>query len=99
MVSFMCRKAAWTELTARVTLVEAIRGFDARFLYFMHIKTSGRAVLLWSRGYECRRTYCSNMIKLEINSKTLQYYMGHSDIGVTVDIKNLYEQLNRVKTA
>ena len=26
----MCRKAAWAELTARVTLVEAIRGFGAR---------------------------------------------------------------------
>lgn len=32
----------------------------------------------------CRHTYCSNM-KSGMNPKTLQYLMGHSDIGVTLN--------------
>ena len=32
--------------------------------------------------------YCSNMAKSGINPKTLQYLMGHSDISVTVNIRN-----------
>ncbi len=30
-------------------------------------------------------TYCSNMAKSGMNPKTLQYLMGHSDIGVTLN--------------
>lgn len=33
----------------------------------------------------CRHTYCSNMVKAGMNPKTLQYLMGHSDIGVTMN--------------
>lgn len=33
----------------------------------------------------CRHTYCSNMAKSSMNPKTLQYLMGHSDIGVTLN--------------
>ena len=33
----------------------------------------------------CRHTYCSNMAKSGINPKTLQYLMGYSDIGVTLN--------------
>ena len=33
----------------------------------------------------CRHTFCSNMAKSGINPKTLQYLMGHSDIGVTLN--------------
>lgn len=33
----------------------------------------------------CRHTYCSNMARSGMNPKTLQYLMGHSDIGVTMD--------------
>ena len=35
--------------------------------------------------YVCRHTYCSNMAKSGMNPKTLQYLMGHSDIGVTMN--------------
>ena len=38
----------------------------------------------------CRHTFCSNMAKNGMNLKTLQYLMGHSDIGVTL---NTYTQL------
>lgn len=34
----------------------------------------------------CRRTYCSNMAKSGMNPKTLQYLMGHSDIGVIMKL-------------
>ncbi len=34
----------------------------------------------------CRHTYCSNQAKAGMNPKTLQYLMGHSDIGVTLNI-------------
>lgn len=33
----------------------------------------------------CRHTFCSNMAKGGMNPKTLQYIMGHSDIGVTLN--------------
>ena len=33
----------------------------------------------------CRHTYCSNMAKSGMNPKTLQYLMGHADIGVTLN--------------
>ena len=38
----------------------------------------------------CRHTYCSNQAKAGMNPKTLQYLMGHSDIGV---ILNTYTHL------
>ena len=33
----------------------------------------------------CRHTFCSNMAKSGMNPKTLQYLMGHSDIGITLN--------------
>ena len=39
----------------------------------------------------CRHTYCSNMAKSGMNPKTLQYLMGHADIGVT---PNTYTHVN-----
>ena len=33
----------------------------------------------------CRHTYCTNMALAGMNPKTLQYLMGHSDIGVTLN--------------
>lgn len=33
----------------------------------------------------CRHTFCSNMAKTGMNPKTLQYLMGHSEIGVTLN--------------
>ena len=34
----------------------------------------------------CRHTYCSNQAKAGMNPKALQYLMGHSEIGVTLDV-------------
>lgn len=33
----------------------------------------------------CRHTFCTKMAKSGMNPKTLQYIMGHSDIGVTLN--------------
>lgn len=33
----------------------------------------------------CRHTYCSNQARAGMNPKTLQYLMGHSEIGVTMN--------------
>lgn len=38
----------------------------------------------------CRHTFCSNMAKAGMNPKTLQYLMGHADIGAT---RNAYTHL------
>ena len=38
--------------------------------------------------YICRHTYCSNQAKAGMNPKTLQYLMGHSEIGVTIPVPN-----------
>lgn len=54
----------------------------------------------------CRHTYCSNMAKSGMNPKTLQYLMGHSDIGVTLntythlgfeDAKEEMQKIQKVK--
>lgn len=34
----------------------------------------------------CRHTFCSNMAKSGMNPKALQYIMGHSEIGVTLNV-------------
>ena len=53
----------------------------------------------------CRHTYCSNMAKSGMNPKTLQYLMGHANIGTTLnvcihvnyeDVKAEIEKLNVV---
>ena len=35
--------------------------------------------------YVCHHTYCTNQAKAGMSPKTLQYLMGHSDIGVTLN--------------
>jgi len=53
----------------------------------------------------CRHTYCSNMAKSGMNPKTLQYLMGHSDIGVTMNVythlglEDASEELQRMQEA
>ena len=53
----------------------------------------------------CRHTYCSNMAKSGMNPKTLQYLMGHSDIGVTMNVythlglEDASEKLERLMAA
>ena len=63
--------------------------------YFKHIlekyNSIYRVPLPKITPHVCRHTYCSNMAKSGMNPKALQYLMGHSDIGVTL---NTYTHLN-----
>lgn len=63
--------------------------------YFKHVldKYNGiyKVQLPKITPHVCRHTYCSNMAKSGMNPKTLQYLMGHADIGVTL---NTYTHVN-----
>ena len=51
----------------------------------------------------CRHTYCSHMASSGMNPKHLQYLMGHSDIGVTlntythIELDNVTKELNKLE--
>ena len=51
----------------------------------------------------CRHTYCSHCASAGMNPQTLQYLMGHSDIGVTlnvythVDIENVVQEVDEIQ--
>ena len=57
--------------------------------YFQHIREKYNKIykipMPKVTPHVCRHTYCSNMAKSGMNPKTLQYLMGHSDIGVTLN--------------
>ena len=57
--------------------------------YFQHICTKYNKIYKVQMPkvtpHVCRHTFCSNMAKSGMNPKTLQYIMGHSDIGVTLN--------------
>lgn len=63
--------------------------------YFQHIREKYNSI--YKNGlpvispHVARHTFCSNMAKSGVNPKNLQYIMGHSDIGVTL---NTYTHLN-----
>lgn len=57
--------------------------------YFQHIREKYNSIykvqMPCITPHVCRHTFCSNMTKSGMNPKTLQYIMGHSDIGVTLN--------------
>lgn len=57
--------------------------------YFQHIREKYnkiyRVQMPKVTPHVCRHTFCSNMAKSGMNLKTLQYIMGHSEIGVTLN--------------
>lgn len=57
--------------------------------YFQHIREKYNGIykeeLPEITPHVCRHTFCSNMAKSGANPKKLQYIMGHSDIGVTLN--------------
>ena len=57
--------------------------------YFQHIREKYnkiyRVQMPKVTPHVCRHTFCSNMAKSGMNPKILQYIMGHSDIGVTLN--------------
>ena len=57
-----------------------------RFTYLSCGQDVGVSLLPNITPHVCRHTYCSNQAKAGMNPKTLQYLMGHSDIGVTMNV-------------
>ncbi len=57
--------------------------------YFQHIREKYNSIykvqMPCVTPHVCRHTFCSTMAKSGMNPKTLQYIMGHSDIGVTLN--------------
>ncbi len=57
--------------------------------YFQHIvdkyNSIYKAQMPKVTPHVCRHTFCSRMASARMNPKTLQYIMGHSDIGVTLN--------------
>ena len=57
--------------------------------YFQHIREKYNSIykvqMPCITPHVCRHTFCSNMAQSGMNPKTLQYIMGHSDIGVTLN--------------
>ena len=57
--------------------------------YFQHIREKYNSIYKVQMSsitpHVCRHTFCSNMAKSGMNPKTLQYIMGHSEIGVTLN--------------
>ena len=57
--------------------------------YFKHIcqkyKSIYKVQMPKVTPHVCRHTFCSNMAKIGMNPKTLQYLMGHSVIGITLN--------------
>ena len=57
--------------------------------YFQHIREQYNSIykvqMPCITPHVCRHTFCSKMAKAGMNPKTLQYIMGHSDIGVTLN--------------
>ena len=74
--------------------------------YFLHIWAKYNRIYKEAMPkvtpHVCRHTFCSNMAKSGMNPKTLQYLMGHSDIGVTLntythlDVDSVERELKRV---
>ena len=62
-------------------------------------------MLYAARMQNYSHTYCSNQAKAGMNPKTLQYLMGHSDIGVTLNtythlgLEDAAEELRRMEEA
>lgn len=57
--------------------------------YFQHIREKYNSIykiqMPLVTPHVCLHTYCSNMARSGMNPKTLQYLMGHADIGVTLN--------------
>lgn len=74
--------------------------------YFQHIREKYNGIYKVQMPkvtpHVCRHTFCSNMVKSGMNPKTLQYIMGHSDIGVTLNtythtnFENAQEEMKKV---
>ena len=87
------------EASSTERLAESERaGYGPRFWHrdgggpFMPTKLTNRADKAWKAAgleritlHECRHTFASLMIAAGVNAKALQTFMGHANIGITLD--------------
>ena len=101
-ITFTCFRKIISERNAPKVepIVDGYTGFlyyekDDWDHYFKHIVDKYNSIYKLQMPeitpHVCRHTYCSNMAKSGMNSKTLQYLMGHADIGTTL---NVYTHVN-----
>ena len=95
---FWTRAILWKIIKVLGYLIGMVRYFPARKKKYFFVP-------YLTRPHVCRHTFCSNMAKSGMNPKTLQYLMGHSDIGVTLNTythigyDDAKEELKRVTNA
>ena len=75
--------------------------------YFQHICQKYNSIYVTKMPkvtpHVCRHTYCSHCASAGMNPKHLQYLMGHSDIGVTlntythVEFENIQREVNSLQ--
>lgn len=75
---FWTRAILWKIIKVLEYLIGMVRYFPARKKYFF--------VPYLTRPHVFRHTFCTNMANAGMDVKTLQYLMGHSDVGVTLNI-------------
>ena len=75
---FWTRAILWKIIKVLGYLIGMVRYLPARKKKYFFVP-------YLTRPHVCRHTYCSNMAKSGMNPKTLQYLMGYSDIGVTLN--------------
>lgn len=79
----LCRYYKYTE---RHKQTQYLPAFTVSFMVVPSVRAwEFRVQLPKITPHICRHTYCSNQAKAGMNPKTLQYLMGHSDIGVTMN--------------
>lgn len=82
-------QTCWLMLSFTRSGYECFQQDDMQMVY-EKLKTADRycdsPVLCLTHPHVCRHTYCSNMGRSEINVKTLQYLMRHSDISTTLNV-------------
>lgn len=76
---FWTRAILWKIIKVLGYLIGIVRYFPAR-------KRNIFFVPYLTRPHVCRHTFCSNMASSGMAPKTLQYIMGHSEIGITLNV-------------
>ena len=79
---------SWTKMTYQ-KIIKVLGLPDGNVRQSSAEKNKTFFVLYLTHPHVCRHTYCSNMAKAGMNPKVLQYLMGHSDIGVTLNVYTL----------
>ena len=76
---FWTRAILWKIIKVLGYLIGMVRYYPARKKKFFFVP-------YLTRPHVFRHTFCTNMANAGMDIKTLQYVMGHSDVGVTLNV-------------